>query len=107
MAGAVVTSPLAALPDVLRFTDLPRIDALGRPSLPTLHRWKKIGFHGVRLRTYRVGVRRFITKAALLEFIQAISGPDCGLDVETPAAQSHRRKKDVTAAEQELAEAGI
>jgi len=77
----------------------------GRPHVSTLHRWRTRGLHGVKLRTTKIGGRRFVTIEDLEEFIDQVTA---AAD-KTPPAAPHRRArwKQIAAAEAELARAGI
>jgi len=43
------------------------------PSQTTLYRWATDGIRGVKLRTIRVGGRKFISREAIEEFISALN----------------------------------
>jgi hypothetical protein len=47
----------------------------GRPTLRTLHRWRTEGRNGKRLNTVRIGGKRFVSMAAVLEFM-VVDNPD-------------------------------
>jgi hypothetical protein len=49
----------------------------GHPTRTTLSRWAHHGVRGVRLATFLVGGRRFTTREAISEFIEALSAQDC------------------------------
>ena len=42
----------------------------GRPATSTLWRWAKKGCRGVRLETFSVGSRRYVTREAIARFIE-------------------------------------
>jgi hypothetical protein len=44
-----------------------------RPNPATLWRWRTKGVRGVRLRTSMIGGRRYVTRAALREFNEAVT----------------------------------
>ena len=41
----------------------------GRPHIATLHRWRLRGVKGIKLKTIKVGGRRFVSRESLEEFI--------------------------------------
>lgn len=41
----------------------------GRPSIETMRRWEKQGVRGRKLKTLLRGGRRFVSRAAILEFL--------------------------------------
>ncbi len=45
----------------------------GRPHLSTLHRWAEKGVRGIRLRTVRVGHRRFTTQDDIDQFLAKLN----------------------------------
>jgi Protein of unknown function (DUF1580) len=44
-----------------------------RPNPATLWRWRTKGVRGVRLKTSMIGGRRYVTRAALQQFIEAVT----------------------------------
>ncbi len=50
-----------------------------RPGVSTLHRWAADGLQGgrIRLRTLKVGGKRFTTEVWLHDFVRALNGEDC------------------------------
>jgi hypothetical protein len=48
----------------------------GQPSRSTLHRWTHHGCRGVRLATFLVGGRRYTTREAIENFINALSNAE-------------------------------
>lgn len=42
----------------------------GHPTVATLHRWRTRGCNGRRLRTLKIGGKRFIEPRALVDFIR-------------------------------------
>jgi hypothetical protein len=44
-----------------------------RPNPATLWRWRKKGVRGVRLQTVLIGGRRYVTRNALQQFIEAVT----------------------------------
>jgi hypothetical protein len=41
----------------------------GHPTLSTLHRWQRVGCNGRKLRTVKIGRKRFVSPEAVQEFI--------------------------------------
>ena len=75
--------------DLIAIRDLPGL-LPGRPSLPTIYRWISRGIDGIRLASVRVGGRRFVNKAALVAFVEALSADPPGKRIE-PAGAARRR----------------
>ena len=69
-------------------------------------RWMQHGVRGVRLRSIRVGGRRYITEADWLEFAAALNA-DLTDAPQTPPRSESRRRKDSDAARDALRRAGI
>jgi hypothetical protein len=77
----------------------------GRPHLATLYRWadeKAGGFKGIVLSTVYVGSKRFTSKQALQQFVEAVTAQRRGPTVPTPRA-ARQRQRDVADARQILA----
>jgi hypothetical protein len=77
----------------------------GRPSIPTLWRWRQKGVRGVRLETITVGGRTYVSRAAIEKFIAGTTTAASGepAPLRSPAA----RERAIARAEKELADAGI
>ncbi len=58
--------------ELLTFSEARKIIP-GRPDLSTIHRWANQGIKGIRLRTLKVGGRRFVSKAEIEVFIAALN----------------------------------
>jgi uncharacterized protein DUF1580 len=77
----------------------------GRPHISTIWRWRKQGCRGIRLETAVVGGRPYTSREAIVRFIKATTEACDGVIADrTP---SHRRQKQIEAAEKELDAAGI
>jgi hypothetical protein len=66
-----------------------------RPNNATLWRWRTKGVRGVRLKTSMIGGRRYVTRAALRQFIEAVTDAAAGkIDspVEPPVRNSKRQR---------------
>lgn len=74
-----------------------------RPDVSTLYRWAKVGLHGVRLETIKIGGQTCTSLEALQRFFDALSAPanDSG-----NMATGRKRKRDDDV-ENELGKAGI
>lgn len=77
----------------------------GRPSVPTLWRWRMRGVRGVRLETCVVGGRRYTSREALSRFIVGTTAAADGIAASTQT--SRQRMSAIEAAERELGKAGI
>jgi Protein of unknown function (DUF1580) len=64
--AALLDEPPLSLAEAARL--LPK-----RPNPATLWRWRKKGVRGVRLQTILIGGRRYVTRAALQQFIEAVT----------------------------------
>ena len=62
-----------------------------RPSPATLWRWAQRGIDGVKLRTYKIGGRRYTTAADLEHFVASLSAPRSG-DMPLPTTGDQERK---------------
>lgn len=73
----------------------------GKPHVSTLHRWRTRGVQGVRLATVRLGGRRLVSRAALIEFITSLTSV---VDGDSAAAAKSRisRHRTVDVAEREV-----
>ena len=69
-------------------------------------RWMQHGVRGVRLRSIRVGGRRYITEADWLAFSASLN-TDLTDAPQTPSRSDSRRRKDSDAARDALRRAGI
>ena len=78
-----------------------------RPNVATLYRWCQVGVRGIRLEYIQVGATKCTSKEALQRFFDALTAQA----EKTPAPQSPRmtatRRKQIEAAEQRLATAGV
>jgi hypothetical protein len=77
----------------------------GNPSVPTRWRWRLKGINGIRLETFNVGSRPFVTKIAIERFIEQVTAARSG--VPTSLRSPAKRDRDIRRAEQELAKAGV
>jgi hypothetical protein len=79
------------------------------PNPATLWRWRTKGIRGVRLKTVLVGGRRYVSRAALNRFIQAVTAATQQSDGPSAAAApqkgSTRRRSAETS--RRLKEAGL
>lgn len=83
--------------DILSRRDLRPIAELAArlpdpPSAATLWRWHAIGIDGIRLRTIRIGGRRYSTAAAFNEFVQALSALPTQGDRVAPTDANAKRE---------------
>jgi len=80
---------------------LPELRAGGRgPHLATVWRWASAGVRGVTLETAHIGGRRVTSQEAVSRFLARLAG-------EPMVPPSAVRAKQIQAAQDELAEAGI
>jgi len=77
----------------------------GRPHVSTLHRWRKRGVGGVKLKTQKLGGRRVVAVSDLEEFIEAVTAAADG--EPSPPRTAKKRQRAIEAAERELDRAGI
>ena len=77
----------------------------GRPNVSTVWRWISRGVRGVKLQTFCVGGRRYVTKESLENFLAQTTAAANGQPA--PTSTPRQRQKAIEAAEQELARAGI
>ncbi len=82
----------------------------GRPNTSTLFRWQTRGVRGIRLETMLVGGRRFVTRAALDRFFEALNPPQGGDEASAlvpsqPSGPSGGKRSSETS--QRLKEAGL
>lgn len=71
----------------------------GRPSPVTLWRWHRKGCCGVRLQTVCIGARRFVSRAALEQFIAAVTAAhDTQCEPTCPIERSAATEKQLTEA---------
>lgn len=77
----------------------------GRVSLSTLHRWRLHGVRGVRLRSWKVGGRRFTSPAAIQEFIRELTRVQDG--AAPPQSGQEAPDERVRRAERELDREGV
>lgn len=74
-------------------------------NVSTVWRWIQRGIHGVRLESTLVGGIRMSTREALARFFAATTA---AADSTTPPVRTSRqRERQISAAEKELADAGI
>lgn len=79
----------------------------GRPDRATIYRWALgPGSHGVRLETVKVGRKRFTSKQAIQRFVELSTAAADGQAPPTMRT-NRKRQKDILAAEQRLAAAGL
>src|ERR1700722_12718296 len=77
-----------------------------RPNPATLWRWRTKGVRGVRLKTSMIGGRRYVTRAALQRFIDAVTAAASPAGVEMPAETESRRPRSPETSER-LKRAGL
>lgn len=77
-------------------TILPRRRGGSKVATSTLWRWSRRGSRGVILRTVRVGGNVYVSRDALMEFIEARSAADLNTQQHIPTTASQRamRKLD-------------
>ena len=78
----------------------------GAVHVSTIHRWRMKGCRGVRLETFLRGGVRHTTREAIERFFAATTAAADG-DATTPVRTSRQREREIAAAEEELAAAGI
>jgi hypothetical protein len=99
--------PACLRSDLIPFGELPRIIP-GRPHLSTVHRWRLRGVAGIRLRTLKIGGRRFVDPRDLAEFCRRLSADSSdGGQPESFKQKNQRRAKASQAAERELDREGL
>ena len=94
----------------MKYSDLIPLSKLavmlpGCPSLCSMHRWRLRGIHGVKLKTYLCGGRRYGTLADAEEFFEQVTAAANGK--RKPSRTSRQREAEITPAEKEFDEAGI
>ena len=77
--------------DAIALSDLPRL-LPGRFTKGTILRWTRHGVAGVRLASFKLGGKRFVTREAIADFIAATSNEDENLNPETFAKRNRRKK---------------
>lgn len=70
----------------------------GRPNISTCWRWATHGVRGVKLATVIIGGRRFVTMAALEEFLSRLNA-DTGAAEESPTDVERRANEACDALE--------
>jgi hypothetical protein len=78
-----------------------------RPNVATLYRWAQIGCRGIRLETICVGATRCTSMEALQRFFDALTAQAEHHTVPQAPRMTATRRKQIEAAEQRLARAGI
>ena len=77
----------------------------GRPSVSTLHRWRLRGVRNIKLKTVKIGGRRFTSMEWLSTFSEAVTAASDG---ESPPSRSRtERERAIEQAERELDGDGI
>lgn len=76
-----------------------------RPHLSQLYRWSMVGLRGVKLEWLQIGGKRYTSVEALDRFYARLTAAAGG--EAAPVAPTKLRKKQIEAAERELAEAGF
>ena len=74
----------------------------GRPSIPTIWRWRIRGVKGRRLESVAIGGKVFTSREALARFARHLGGSDAPI-IRSP----HQRERAIRCAEKELADDGI
>jgi hypothetical protein len=83
----------------------------GRPSIPTLWRWCRIGLRGVRLPYLRFGRRIMVERSAIDDFARRLAGadappPSVGRREQRQKAETAQRRR-AERSEQALDAAGV
>ena len=71
----------------------------------TVHRWGSRGVRGVKLRTIRIGGKRYVTRAALDEFAAGVTAAVDGERHIAPTTKT--RCQGIAAAERQLDRRGV
>lgn len=102
--------------------DVDPLDALAEPHLAvpavakklsihqsTVWRWIIRGLGGIKLATFTVGGKRLVREESLREFLRRRNAMSAGEspDAVIPAASTRRRRREVVAADHELASEGL
>jgi hypothetical protein len=64
-----------------------------RPNPATLWRWRTRGVRGVKLETILIGGRRYVSRAALRQFIEAVTAAASGKPDAAAAASNVESKR--------------
>ena len=96
---AIDLSGFGSLDELIPIERVPKI-LPGNPNISTIHRWRTRGVQGIRLRSVRVGGRRMIPRASLIEFISAITAAVDGDKVAVATRPGRRRS--IETAEREV-----
>jgi hypothetical protein len=81
------------------------IEGGDRISGSTMYRWHKHGLRGVKLEAIRIGGSSFTSVEAIQRFADALTGisPEAAPTLRSPA----RRRREIEAADRELARMGV
>ncbi len=78
-----------------------------RPNVATLYRWAQLGCRGVRLETICVGATRCTSMEAMQRFFDALTAQAEHRPCPQRPHMTAARRKQIEAAEQRLAQAGV
>ena len=78
-----------------------------RPHISTIYRWLERGVRGVKLESFCVGSRRYVTQEAIELFIQRTTAAGPYSQAPSASTVSKQRQREIEQAERELDEAGI
>ena len=77
-----------------------------RPNPATLWRWRKKGVRGVKLETVLIGGRRYVSRTALRQFIEAVTAAASGKPERASSRIGPRIKTSTTRRDVSATEAG-
>jgi hypothetical protein len=77
------------------------------PHISTIYRWLERGVRGIKLESFCVGSRRYVTQEAIELFIQRTTAAGPYSAAPSPVELSKERQRSIEEAERELDEAGI
>ena len=78
-----------------------------RPNPATLWRWRTRGVRGVRLKTSLIGGRRYVTRAALQQFIEAVTAAASGNEKGFIEAKPEIKRQRPAETSRRLRQAGL
>ena len=78
-----------------------------RPHISTIYRWLERGVRGVKLESFCVGSRRYVTQKAIDQFIERTTAAGPYSQVPSTSTVAKQRQREIEQAERELDEAGI
>ena len=90
---------------ISEYLSLRQVASRLRVHISTCHRWRIRGVSGIRLRTKKIGGRRYVEQAELDRFIDAVTDASDGEN--SSSRHSAKRDQQIAAAEAELAAIGI